>query len=466
MHPPMAFTVVATVDGFDSPGRLRGWAIQRHGGKIVEPPVIVVRRGLDTISVTGMTRVRPDVAGSDQPLAGWAIELLDENDIKDLIAGRLDICVEGNAGTHAPVRYWPGFAKCLDRFRLQRLLASADLAGLAEALKEIEKSKSLTADISQAVRRCRALLEGLHRPSLQLPMEKPEDLSPIWLPLGTPSSDQSAVLGKDGYLFLTEGSNNVLARYNEHGHSIERLAEQWVDLFRRRKRIVEDAGGRYFQLIVPEKITVVPELFPEPLSVPTPLLRRVEELLESDPSMSPSYISITKLFWQNRLRSVSRTDSHPSAFGAYSIISAVAAASGLEELSEQNFKKTVLKNGDLGFRFLGIPLGDMTDEPIADNFRDPELVEAIYPSQGNTGTHMKWKNDVSLYDRKLIAFGNSCFERGRRSMGMSWWAARLFRHFDFHWTGSFSVSAVLASEADIVICQTVERFLFVAPPES
>lgn len=90
----------------------------------------------------------------------------------------------------------------------------------------------------------------------------------------------------------------------------------------------------------------------------------------------------------------------------------------------------------------------------------PELVESFDPEQGrHIGIMRKWKNKNAPFKYKVIAFGNSFFERGTESTGLSWWFSRLFSEFHFHWNPECDWQLIDSEKPDVVICQTIERFL-------
>ena len=63
-----------------------------------------------------------------------------------------------------------------------------------------------------------------------------------------------------------------------------------------------------------------------------------------------------------------------------------------------------------------------------------------------------------------MVFGNSVFEHGETPLNLSWWCVRFFREFYFFWLPETLPGTVDEIGADVVIAQTVERFLFVDPP--
>ena len=81
------------------------------------------------------------------------------------------------------------------------------------------------------------------------------------------------------------------------------------------------------------------------------------------------------------------------------------------------------------------------------------------PGGGHVGTRYVWKNASAIVPMKVVAFGNSYFERGGDAGALSWWFARLFAEFHFVWDPRMDADYVAAEKPDWVICQTIERFL-------
>ena len=62
-----------------------------------------------------------------------------------------------------------------------------------------------------------------------------------------------------------------------------------------------------------------------------------------------------------------------------------------------------------------------------------------------------------------MVFGNSFFERGAQSWRLSWWFKHFYREFIFCWNPALDLELVEKFQPDLVICQTVERFLTQIP---
>jgi hypothetical protein len=145
-----------------------------------------------------------------------------------------------------------------------------------------------------------------------------------------------------------------------------------------------------------------------------------------------------------------------------------AIAPGLETLGDPiRFDSFRFASGDLASRFFGVPLLEvvdtLSDKLVDDLQRDVHLKSEHVPSSGLSGIRIITENPNAPIRLKVVAFANSFFERGASPSAMSWWCKALFSEFHFIWSSALDISYVKAEAPDLVICQTVERFLSSLP---
>jgi hypothetical protein len=63
----------------------------------------------------------------------------------------------------------------------------------------------------------------------------------------------------------------------------------------------------------------------------------------------------------------------------------------------------------------------------------------------------------------VLVFGNSFFSDVPSQAFVSWWFARFFRQYHFVWSPDFDLELIRSVQPDIVLGQTVERFLTRVP---
>lgn len=294
------------------------------------------------------------------------------------------------------------------------------------------------------------------------------DLSTVLFPVGLTSHDGSATVGKGGFTFLTGGSNAVRERYRQPATRVERRAlersgEAWASLFRQRKETIEQLGARYIQMVVPEKTTTLHHLIDLESPI-TPLLRHLEDEIGSE----SWYLSGRRIFesLDDPERAWLHYDAHPAPPGTQAIMKALAARLGLPDspvIAAEPADVTFFE-GDLSRRLFHINLWDPHIAPAHDDPLDggplPDLIESRTPGSGkHVGSRRIWRRESASYDMTVMVFGDSTFGTGAHSAQLSWWASRAFRETHFTWSNTLDQGYVAAVQPDLVICQTIERFL-------
>ena len=425
-----------------------------------------------------ITQARPDRHRDDfGGMFGYWIDTAGQLDLFDLISGRVKLLATV-PGLEVPAVIGPlehVREQAIEEFVQTRLsaLGEPDLDRLARALKDEAVDRAVRqGERHVANRRKRDALSrqlGTLEPAAP-PAIAPCQSSPVEVPLGHLSLDGTALVGQQGYLFLVGGSNSVLDQYladPEHPGLVD-AATRWLDRFAERRAACDGVGARYLQIVVPEKLAVARDLFPWSIPVASPLLERIEAAVSHAPQLAQGYVSglsvLSALDPGPRCESFRRTDSHLSCQGIFRILQATLEAMNVSLPQAPAQWKEVLVTGDLAERFFGVPLFETIRLP-SDAFCDAlsngvELTEAYNPpGGGHVGTRYVWKNASAAIPMKVVAFGNSYFERGGDAGALSWWFARLFAEFHFVWDPRMDADYVAAEKPDWVICQTVERFL-------
>jgi hypothetical protein len=299
-------------------------------------------------------------------------------------------------------------------------------------------------------------------------------LSAVRFPVGLRSDNGQVVLGRDGHLFLLVGSNGEVSRLGAEAAERARLVAAWLDLIEARRARCAAEGRRFLQLIVPEKASLVPELLPDPSGGgPSPFLLALEAEIAARPQLAACTISGLGVLREAaaaagvRLSAmVRRLDSHPSPLGMHSL--AVAVLRRLGEAPPDlatGFGPPRLAAGDLSAQFLAAPMFEDVPHVLPRSLRqfgvEPRLVDSHVPAEG--GHVGRWERSLARgapSAGRMLAFGNSvCGSVTAGQALLSGWLARWFAGYAFHWQPAL-VGAVVATERpDVVLCQTVERFM-------
>ncbi len=282
------------------------------------------------------------------------------------------------------------------------------------------------------------------------------------------SDDEVAITSRSGHLFLFRGTNDVVRLYGLQDVS-PAFVNDWVDVVASRFSYVNALGAKFLQVFIPEKSTSLSHITPYPVSGANVIFKTIISACEHLPILDFNReidIDLCKEAWWRRY------DSHFSSYGAYKSSLAICRALGLidDVLYKMDGGFVELIQGDLGVRFAGhswcSPEPVYLCSKIKSTLKDvgaPLIVKAIDPEAGHTGIIRVFRNENSLFDKKMVCFGNSFFERGGRSTTLSWWFSRLFREFHFVWSPDLDVNYIEAERPDFVVAQSIERFLTRVP---
>lgn len=287
-------------------------------------------------------------------------------------------------------------------------------------------------------------------------------------PVGARSLCGNAIMGRDGYLFLDNGANNLRRLYEDSIHS-ERVSNQWLQLIETRRNNLADLGVNYLQIITPEKQSVVPELYPEFIITPTTILKNINKMLEGFNNYFDSYQSMVEQKNQRGIIGFRKLDTHLNYFGVrligLNIVSKIALNSNITISKPKLYINRI--EGDLGDKFSTSSMIEEILLPLEKDWdfanKSPILKFSHNPPTGHTGTVLTWDNPAPLVEEDILIFGNSIFERGGSCLGLTWWLNRIFSKTTFVWSHKLSYEMVKELRPRHVICQTVERFLHSVP---
>lgn len=297
-----------------------------------------------------------------------------------------------------------------------------------------------------------------------------DPMTSVAMPVGLVSSDDAAVLGRDGFIFLTGGSNDVIGQYSPDRTDDLDVLARWNALIDERLQQAAQREVRYHQIMIPEKISILPDLFPRPVASPTRLLDLLESryLTHLDGSM---HLSARHLFWHlsDRRPVCKKTDSHLAPFGSFLIFRHILKKWFGIDVPDIEFCKSAAGIGDLSFRLFGMHLPEVFMEAdlrtLPSFVHTAQKVSQASPEQGShMGLRQVWHNPEAPISEKIVVFGNSYFstvENGQSNL--SWWFSRWFRDFHFIWTNEVHWDYVDEVRPQIVLWQGVERFLRIVP---
>lgn len=281
---------------------------------------------------------------------------------------------------------------------------------------------------------------------------------------GTVSEDGTAVVGREGWLFLSGGSNANLSQYVGEAHMEAGWLEQWREVVRRREAEIHALGAVSALVVVPDKLAVYEEQYPEPLTRVGP--RPVERLLETDDMPFVYPLAHLRAAAQHEPVYL-RTDTHLTFHGNTLLFESVRAPLGIDaplDMAELPLR-SYLTPGDLGVKF---------DPPILNVVRSPGTLhcariaednrDEIAAVEGHIGTRRVFVNDSAADDRVAVIFGDSFGFGAEAYQGLSWFLAQVFRETHFVWVPfGWDPDYARAVGAQAVVMQGAERFVARVP---
>lgn len=299
--------------------------------------------------------------------------------------------------------------------------------------------------------------------SISGPRESKKEITYLPIEVGYISHDGSTLVGREGETFLVLGTNKLLRQFTVHynDQASESLASEWVQLIGKRFGTLKNADIEFLQLIIPEKISVYPELFPGNVNTPSAILHNLEVQSQGMPYYISGYQALSSL--KSSMRLYPRFDTHLTVPAAYHLFSFCLERFGLTSPFQLELSDETELTGDLSCRFFGFPLPE-TIQTLSPNTINAfsgslEMIERVDDGNKHIGTRYVWRNEGAPYDLKVVAFANSFFERGGSPRTLTWWFQRAFREFHFIWSPDLDMSYVRKTCPDLIICQTIERFL-------
>jgi len=296
---------------------------------------------------------------------------------------------------------------------------------------------------------------------------EPGSMTNVAFKTGMISSDCAAVLGQEGHMFLIEGSNNVKEIFEKPygAQDVLETAGRWVEMIKKRRDFSASQGAAFIQIVIPEKIALMREWMDGNMSSPSALLSALEQKLSAE--MEPKhYISAISVL--NRVpfgTAFRKTDSHLVPAAAFAIFQEICKNLGINIIDNIPFDIPITVNGDLARRFFGRDAYDvcyLAKEPL---FKAGlEMVSSYIPNWGtHVGKRYVFRNEQAPIRKKVILFGNSFFDNHTWQGSVSYWMANWFQEYHFIFTPALEENYIAEVKPDIVICQTIERFLVSLP---
>ncbi|MEE9332753.1 MAG: glycosyltransferase 61 family protein [Granulosicoccaceae bacterium] len=282
-------------------------------------------------------------------------------------------------------------------------------------------------------------------------------------------------VGKDGWLFLIAGSNNVLDLYRDDSSFSDKLARQWVELIQTRDETLQAMDVQYVHLPAPEKLTVLHKFYDGDIenihSSPIHQLAakygaEIPAFINPLPYLS-RHIDGPPIYW--------KTDTHWSCWGCFAAYQLLC--SEMQIPTNRELLQYPYDEGQVMF-----DLGGKLATPDRETGRFYKLAKNAkrvfangmvqFKEQENqlneihlhVGSHVIYRNDSpDAVKQRLVLFGDSFSEyRPHLLTGM---LAETFQEVHFIWNSNIDYDYVKRVKADIVITELAERFMTTVPTD-
>jgi hypothetical protein len=292
------------------------------------------------------------------------------------------------------------------------------------------------------------------------------DLAAYGLLPGTRSNDGAAIIGHGGMALLCGGTNANLGQYVGEVEMAPDWLDQWRSVILCRREEMRAMGLASALLVVPDKLAVYEDRYPEPLEKVGP--RPVERLLAMP--------ELEVLYPLAELRATAAeqdvyipTDTHLTYRGNELLFRTLVDPLGIASASLPDFAAMPLASypvfGDLGVKF---------DPRIISIVSEPNTLGAATISEdnraeieavgGHIGSRRVFRNKAAPDPRVAVLFGDSFGFSAAYYQGVSWFMAQVFREVHFVWVPfGWDPDYVREVGAEAVLIQGAERFVARVP---
>lgn len=290
--------------------------------------------------------------------------------------------------------------------------------------------------------------------------------SPVSRPGGTVHE------GRDGWLFLTGGSNDVMERYRG-GLRQWWLLRGWTRLIAARAARAAGLGIRCVQVVVPEKLSVYDHMT---IDLPYDPARASTRRLARRLAGQAAYLDLLGPFRAARDGPAPlylKTDTHWSAEGCLLAYRALMRALAAIPPADIGMRPILVTDRvmDLGEKLPGRPVERLVRPQIQ---RDAVRVETgalvlAHEAAGratdlHVGAHVVYRNDNPAADpRRVVLFGDSYAHFA--PILLTGLLAESFAEVHFVWSSSLDWGYVERVRPDILLFELAERFLARLPTD-
>jgi alginate O-acetyltransferase complex protein AlgJ len=442
------------VEELSLPQGISGWARDTRTGQMVE---VIVRLDGQDIGSASATAMRSELGA-----CGFSVTTTTRIPVGAVLEDRLRVIARCGASEILLKLDDEVTNFCRTAQGLGRFLRDYD-AGSDTMRRRFEQQIAALPSVAPHAEQLPALFQFLESSTPVAQTMPDHGVSPVGLPVGAVSPDGVAILGRQGWAYLHGERDSVLRQFQQapDSEAVTAGVAGWLNLMRARRQRLEAMGITYRQVVIPEKISAVPEHYPGTLRVPSALLAQLERAAAADTELAQCYISTLA-----GLRGISgfrKLDTNLNPAGAYLVTALLLQSLGEPPMEAPFFQMPQIMAGNLGECFFRQPLYETVAHSL-NQYPDATLVERHDPpGEVRTGSTALLRNAEASSQRSVLLLGGAEGELTLGQISLSWWVSRCFRGYRFLWSTNFDFDRITAWRPDVVIGQTTERGLRVLP---
>ena len=283
-------------------------------------------------------------------------------------------------------------------------------------------------------------------------------------------------IGKDGWLFLFGGSNEVGRLFTEVGAVSAQDGELWLNVLLNRSHELKRRSVDYYHTWVPDKFSIYPEFTDDSLIL---LSQSPSELLSLPPPVHSDLLVDLKpalLDAKNDHQVFWKSDTHWTHYGAYAGYTAICKRIGIMALPQ-------ILGLPINEAEITLDLGSKLNAPVQERWgaanilqrsklswrnsigKFAEIIQPKMRGELHIGVSVKFENfSAEAEAARVLIFGDSYCEY--RPHSLSAMLAETFKEVMFVWSSSIDYGIVDTFRPDIVITEMAERFLKRVPDDS
>jgi len=265
---------------------------------------------------------------------------------------------------------------------------------------------------------------------------------------GDCSQDGSAIVGKDNYIFIRDGSNRRSQQIPGYVSISDMDFERTCAAVDQAELECRKRGIALCTIVIPEKDVIYPEFSPNCDGIALGD-RSVHKLISERPSVIYPWKELIN--HKHICGLYHKFDSHFNAFGGFVIANSIFNNVKINPIQWDDISFVHRQwNDDLSVKWYKNSFNRRT---ILEKYQETSI------AQGNplTGTHILFNSDLSENDDTAIIFGDSY--SWNPDAGISRYLLYRFKKLHFIWSRSIDWTFVDQVQPKLVIIQSAERFL-------